>query len=145
MKFLSALAAQTQQCMRRFIVCASLALAAALTGAIGLGFATYALFRALQLQYGAVNAAIALAAIYLVVAGLFALLARGAGRPAHADPGPPLRAAGAPAAPLSAAPPGNGAAQDAAIAMGVELAKQLTPLQLALLAVLSGFVAGRRL
>lgn len=145
MKFLSVLAAQTQQRLRQFIVCASLACAAAVTGAIGLGFATYALFRALQLQYGPVNAAIAVAAIYLVAAGLLALLARGAGRSARVNAGPPPAAAAAPADPLSAAAPANGAAQAAAIAMGVEIAKQLTPLQLTLLAVLSGFVAGRRL
>jgi putative superfamily III holin-X len=145
MKFLSALAAQTQQRLRRFIICASLAFAAALTGATGLGFATYALFQALRRDYGAINAAIALAAIYIVIAGLLALIARRAGRPARADASPPPQAASAATDPLSAAAQDSGAPQAAAVAMGVELAKQLTPLQLTLLAALSGFVAGRRL
>ena len=145
MKFLSVLAAQTQQRLRRFIVCASLAFAAALTGAIGLGFATYALFQELRLGYGAINAAIVLAALYLVVAGLLALLARRAGRPARADASSPPQAASAVPDPPSAAAQAGGAPQAAALAMGIELAKQLTPLQLTLLAVLSGFVAGRRL
>ena len=61
MKVLSALAADTRQRARRLIVCACLAFAAALSAAIGLGFATYALFLAVRVQYGAIAAAIALA------------------------------------------------------------------------------------
>ena len=145
MKFLSVLAAQTQQRLRRFIICAGLAFAAALTGAIGLGFATFALFEALRRDYGAINAAIVVAALYVIIAGLLALLARRAGRPARADASPPpQQAASAASDPLSAAAQA-GAPQAAAVAMGIELAKQLTPLQLTLLAALSGFVAGRRL
>jgi len=39
----------------------------------------------------------------------------------------------------------NGDSDAAALAVGVQIAKQLTPLQLALLAAISGFIAGRRL
>jgi hypothetical protein len=147
MRLLSVLAAGSQQLARRFFVRAALASACALSGAIGLGFATYALFEALRLQYGAVNASIGLGAIYLVVAGILYLCYRRAG---------PTLVANAPSG-LSQGRPGNAEAlnkaagqaseapQAVALAMSVELVKQMTPLQLTMLAVISGFVAGRRL
>jgi lysylphosphatidylglycerol synthetase-like protein (DUF2156 family) len=135
MKVLSALAADAQQSVRRLIICACLAFAAVLSGAIGLGFATYALFVGVRLQYGAIAAAAVLAAFYLIVAGIFFLLYRRASRAASREAAKRLNAA----AQAASAP------QAAAVTMGLELAKQLTPLQLALLAALSGFVAGRRL
>jgi hypothetical protein len=70
MRLLSVQAAGERQCARRFFVRAALASACALSGTIGLGFATYTLFEALRLQYGIVNASIGLGAIYLVVAGI---------------------------------------------------------------------------
>ena len=136
MKVLSALAADTQQRLLRLMICACLAFAALLSGAIGLGFATYALFLAVRLQYGVIAAAIVLAAVYLLVAALFLLLYRRVSRRT------PAREA---VEKLTAAAETAGAPQAAAMAMGLELAKQMTPLQLALLAALSGFVAGRRL
>jgi hypothetical protein len=136
MKVLSALAADTQQRLQRLIVCACLAFTALLSGAIGLGFATYALFLAVRVQYGVIAAAVVLAVAYLILAALFLLLYRRASRRT------PAREA---ADRLTAAAETAGAPQAAAIAMGLELAKQMTPLQLALLAALSGFVAGRRL
>ena len=145
MKFLSTLAAQSQHRLRRFFICACLALACALSGAIGLGFATYALFAAWRLQYGAVNAAIGLGAIYLILSGVLYLCCRRVGLPAPAASRPAVRSAGEAAAALESAAQPSGAPQAAAIAMGLELAKQMTPLQLAVLAALSGFVAGRRL
>jgi hypothetical protein len=145
MKFLSVLAAQAQPRLRRFIVAACLAFAAALSGAIGLGFASNALFQALLMQYGAINASLALAAIYLILAGIFYLCYRRAKLAPRAPPVPaPLFTSDAADA-LKAAAQANGTPQAAAVAMGVELAKQLTPLQLTMLAALSGFVAGRRL
>ena len=79
MRLLSVLAAGSQQLARRVFVRAALAFACALSGAIGLGFATYALFEALRLQYGVVNASIGLGAIYLVAAGILYLCYRRAG------------------------------------------------------------------
>ena len=68
MRLLSVLAVGSQQLVRRVFVRAALAFACALTGTIGIGFATYAFFEVLRLQYGVVNASIGLAAIYLVAA-----------------------------------------------------------------------------
>jgi hypothetical protein len=136
MKVLSALAADAQQGLQRLIVCACLALAALVSGAIGLGFATYALFLLMLVQYGLIAAAVALAVVYFVVAALFYLLYRRASRRTSVREARER---------LSAAADTATAPQAAAMAAGLELAKQMSPLQLALLAAISGFVAGRRL
>lgn len=39
----------------------------------------------------------------------------------------------------------SGGSEAVALALGVEIAKQLTPLQLTMVAALSGFIAGRKL
>jgi hypothetical protein len=146
MQFLSALAARSRQSMRRLILCAALAFAGALSGAVGLGFATYALFEAWRLQYGVVIASIGLSAIYLVLALVFFLCLRlvGAPRSAKAVSGPG-EGSTSDAAALKSSAQASGASDAAALAVGVEIARQLTPLQLALLAAFSGFIAGRRL
>jgi hypothetical protein len=142
MKFLSVLAASAQGRARRFFLCAALAFASALSGAVGLGFATYALFEAWRLQYGSVNAALGLSAIYIILAAILYLccLRVGANRRGVVNSAP-----GSGSVDNFDAAKATGAPQAAALAMGVELAKQMTPLQLAMLAALSGFVAGRRL
>jgi hypothetical protein len=143
MRFLSTLAAGSQQRLRRLAIRGALVFSAALSAAIGLGFATYALFAAWRLQYGIINASIGLSAIYFILAGILYLCCRRIGL-------------APPAAPTSALAEGltgdvetlkaaGANSQGAALALGVELAKQLTPLQLAMVALLSGFVAGRRL
>jgi hypothetical protein len=147
MKFLSALAAGSQQRLQRFALRAALALAAGLSAAIGLGFASYALFEVWRLHYGTINASIGLSAIYFILAGVLYLCCGRIGLT------PPAKPASAPARGLSGDAEGLKAAamqaglssQGAALAAGVELAKQLTPLQLVMLSALSGFVAGRRL
>jgi hypothetical protein len=146
MRFLSVLAAGSQQLARRFFVRTSLAFACALSGTIGLGFATCALFEELRLQYGVVNASIGLAAIYVIVAGILYLCYRRAGPApiASAPSGLGQRWAGNAEA-LKAAAQASEAPQAVALAMSVDLVKQMTPLQLTMLAVISGFVAGRRL
>jgi hypothetical protein len=146
MKFLSVLAASSQRHMRRLLIRAALALASALAAAIGLGFATCALFHVWRMQYGVVDAAIGLSAIYLILAGVLYLCSRSIG-PARSAPSTSTLSAGlaGDAEALKAGAQASGASQAAALAAGVELAKQLTPLQLTMLAVLSGFVAGRRL
>jgi hypothetical protein len=146
MRLLSVLAAGSQQLARRVFVRAALAFACALSGAIGLAFATYALFEALRLQYGVINASIGLGAIYLVAAGLLYLCYRRAGSTPVANALSGLsqgRARNAEA--LKAAAQASEAPQAAALALSIELVKQMTPLQLTMLAVISGFVAGRRL
>ncbi len=146
MRFLSVLAAGSQQFARRFFVRAALAFACALSGTIGLGFATVALFEALRLQYGVVNASIGLGAIYLIVAGILYLCYRHAGPTPVANGSSGLsqgRAGNAEV--LKAAAQASEAPQAVALAMGVELVRQMTPLQLTMLAVISGFAAGRRL
>jgi hypothetical protein len=132
--------------MRRLVICAALAFAGALSGAVGLGFATYALFEAWRTQYGVVTASIGLSAIYLVLALVFFLCIRLVGRPrsAKAVSGPSEGLAGEAAALKSSAQAGGGS-EAAALAVGVEIARQLTPVQLTMLAALSGFIAGRRL
>jgi hypothetical protein len=146
MKFLSVLAAGSQQRVRRFVVRAALAFASAAAGAVGLGFATYALFYAWRLQYGVINASIGLSAVYLILAGVLYLCCRSVGlaRSAQSTSASSGGLAGGLEA-LKAGAQANNAPQAAALAAGLELAKQLTPLQLTMLAALSGFVAGRKL
>ncbi len=146
MNFLAALAARSQQSLRRVFIRVALVCAGALSAAVGLGFATYALFEAWRLQYGAVQAAVGLGVIYFVLAGVLFLCLRlvGPTRPAKAVSGLSERLAGD-AATLKSAAQASRASEAAALAMGVEVAKQLTPLQLVLLAALSGFMAGRKL
>jgi hypothetical protein len=129
MGLLSVLAAGAQQLARHALVRTALAFACALSGAIGLGFATYALLEALRLQYGVVDALFGLAAIYLIVAGILYLCYR------RAEPRPVADAAAR----------ANEAPQALALAMSAELVKQMTPVQLTALAMISGFVVGRRL
>ncbi len=129
MGLLSVLAAGSHQLARRVLVRTALAFACALSGAIGLAFTTYALLEALRLQYGVVNALFGLGAIYLIVAGILYLCYRRSGPRPVTD----------------AAARANEAPQAIALAMSAELVKQMTPLQLTALAVISGFVVGRRL
>jgi hypothetical protein len=146
MRLLSVLAAGSQQLARRVLVRTALAFACALSGTIGLAFATYALFEALRLQSGVVNAAIALGATYLIVAGILYLcyyLAEP--RPVGNASAGVSRGAVGNAEALNAAARAREAPQAVALAMSAELVKQMTPLQLTMLAVISGFVAGRRL
>jgi hypothetical protein len=145
MRLLSAPTAGSQQLARRFFVRAARALACALSGTVGLGFATYALFEALRLQYGVVNAAIGLGAIYLVAAGSY-LCCRCAGPTlvANAPSGLSQGRAGNTEA-RKAAALASEAPQAVALAMSAELVRQTTPLQLTMLAVISGFIAGRKL
>jgi hypothetical protein len=146
MKFLSVLAASAQGRARRFFLCAALAFASALSGAIALGFATYTLFEAWRLQYGSVNAALGLSAIYIILAAILYLCCLRVGaKPRAVVNSAPVTGSVDDIDALKAAAQATGAPQAAALAMGVELAKQMTPLQLTMLAVLSGFVAGRRL
>ena len=146
MRLLSVLAAGSQQLARRVFVRAALAFACALSGTIGLGFETYALFEVLRLQYGVVNASIGLGAIYLVAAALLYLCYRRAG-PTPVANAPSGQSQGR-VATLRLSKRRRRRArspQAAALAMSIELVKQMTPLQLTMLAVISGFVAGRRL
>jgi hypothetical protein len=144
--FLSALAARSRGSMRRLAICAALAMAGALCGVVGIAFATCALFEAWRLQYGVVTASIGLSAIYLVAALILFLCIRmvGAPRSATVSLRPDEPSAGA-AATLKSTAAASAASDAAALAVGVQIAKQLTPLQLALLAAISGFIAGRRL
>jgi hypothetical protein len=147
MKFLSVLASNAQLRVRSAANRLVLALASALCAAIGIGFATYALFRALQAQYGVINASIGLSAIYLILALILYLSSR------RIELAPRAQSAFTPSASssigeadaLKASVQSTASSQAAALALGAEFAKQLTPLQLAMLSALSGFVAGRRL
>jgi hypothetical protein len=146
MRLPSVLAAGPQQFARRVLVRTALAFACALSGTIGLAFATYALFEALRLQCGVVNAAIALGATYLIVAGILYLCYRVAGsRPVGNASAGVSRGAVGNAEALNAVARASEAPQAVALAMSAELVKQMTPLQLTMLAAISGFVAGRRL
>lgn len=146
MQFLSAWAARSRQGARRLVIRAALALAGALAAMVAIAFATGALFEAWRLQYGVVGASVGLSVVYLVLAAICLLSLRlvGAGRPATliAEPSP---GSPADAATLKSPPQTRGASEAAALAIGVEIARQLTPLQLAIVAAISGFVAGRRL
>ena len=146
MRLLSVLAPGSRQLARRVLVRVALAFACALSGIVGLGFATCALFEALRPPYGVVNALLGLGAIYLIVAGILYLCYRCAAPRPVADTTAGLnrgRARGAEA--IDAAAPANDAPQALALAMSAGLVKQMTPIQLAALAAISGFVAGRRL
>jgi hypothetical protein len=146
MRLLTVLAAGSQQLARRVLVGAALAVACALSGAVGVGFATNALFEALRLSYGVVNASIGLGATYLIAAGVLYLCYRRTGsRPVASVSSGLSREPASKAEALSVAARTSGAPQAAASAIGAELVKQMTPLQLTMLAVIAGFVAGRRL
>jgi hypothetical protein len=147
MKFLSVLAAGSKQRLRRVLLRAALALASVMSAMVGVGFATGALFQAWRLQYGVISASIGLSAIYLVLAGVLYLCFRRVGlTPPSIQPNSVLSGGlSGEAETLRAGVQAVGASQAAALAVGVELAKQLTPVQLAMLSALSGFVAGRRL
>ena len=136
----------TRQLARRVLVRVALAFSCALSGIVGLGFATCALFEALRPLYGVLNALLGLGAIYLIVAGILYLCYRDAAPRPVADTTAGLnrgRPRGAEA--INAAARANEAPQALALAMSAELVKQMTPLQLTALAMISGFVAGRRL
>lgn len=145
MQFLSALAARSQRSMRRLVIRAALAFAGALSGAVGLGFATYALFEAWRMQYGVVVAAIGLCVIYLVLAAIFFLCTRLVRPTLSTKAASGLSEGLTEGAAAKSAPQADGGYEAAALAVGVEIAKQLTPLQLAMLAALNGFLAGRKL
>ena len=76
MRLLSVLAPGSRQLARRVLVRVALAFSCALSGIVGLGFATCALFEALRPLYGVVNALLGLGAIYLIVAGILYLCYR---------------------------------------------------------------------
>jgi hypothetical protein len=147
MEVLWALAAEPCRRIRRLAAGALLAFVGAAFGLVGIGFATRALFVAVQAQYGAADAAAAVSAAYIVLAAiLFAWRAILLSRSAAAGPTPRSRpvvreAANAFAEQIAAA----NVAQADTIGLGVELAKQLTPVQLVLLSALAGFVGGRKL
>ena len=148
MSLLSVLAVGSRPFARRVFVRAALAFACALSGTTGLGFATYALLEVLRLQYGVVDASIVLGAIYLVTAGILYLCYRRASstRVGNALSGLSRGRAGSAAEALKAAAQASESSQaTAALAMSGELVRQMTPLQLTMLAAISGFVAGRRL
>ena len=138
--YLSALAARSRNHVRRMVICAALATAGALSGVVAIAFATCALFEAWRAQYGVVSASIGLSTIYLVAAAVLFLCVRLVG--GRRSTTAPFRSREEAAAVAAAASPAPDAA---ALAAGVEIAKRLTPLQLALLAAISGFIAGRRL
>ena len=146
MGFLSVLVAGLQQLARRFFMRVGLAFACALSGAIGLGFATYALFEALRLQYGVVDASGGLGAIYLVLAGILYLCDRRAEPAPLANAPSGLRLGQASnAEALKTAAQASDTPQAAALAMSIELVKHMTALQLTMIAAISGFAAGRKL
>jgi hypothetical protein len=149
---LRALTAEPRKRLRRLITGAALACAGAAFGAVGLGFATWALFVTMQAQWGVADTAAAIAAGYFVVAIiLFACRANVVSPDAS-----PMRSAGidrsdeaiANAADSADALAKKIAAGNAARAGGFaasdELAKQLTPVQLVMLAALNGFISGRK-
>jgi hypothetical protein len=147
MKFLSVLASSAQLRVRSAANRVALALASAFCAAIGIAFATYALFRALEAQYGVINASIGLSAIYFILALILYLFSRRVGLAPRVQSAFTQDAASAigEADALKANMQSAASSQAAALALGAEFAKQLTPLQLAMLSALSGFVAGRRL
>jgi hypothetical protein len=137
---LSALAEESKQHVRALVVAAILGLAAVAFASVGVAFATYALFETLRATYGVVEASLFVSALYFVVAAILFAVARQRGKPRRAP-----TAHSTPAPSPAAAWPASGAPQTAAIAMGLDLAKQMSPLQLTILAALSGFVAGRKI
>ena len=110
------------------------------------GLLTCALYEALRLHYGAVTALFGLGGIYLIVAGILYLCYRRAGSRPVANASSGLNRGRNPnAEAVNAAARASEAPQAVALALGAELVKQMTPLQLTILAAISGFVAGRRL
>ena len=107
-------------------------------------FATGALFEQWRSQYGLVNASLGLGAIYLLLSGILYLCCR------RVDLAPFAKAHSSEtlhggAYILGAAAEASGVRQAAALAIGAEIAQQMTPLQLTMIAAISGFAAGRKL
>lgn len=131
---LSPFVAEARKRASRIVIRAALAGVSALLIMVALGFATSALLTALKSQFGRVEAPLLVAAIYLAAAAILYVIRlfmrpKAATRVREAE----KRAA---AADLS---------QTEALAFGMDFVKQLTPLQLVLIGVLSGFLAGRKL
>jgi hypothetical protein len=139
-QLLSTLAQGSRRHVRTLAAQAVLGLAAVAFASVGIAFATYALFEALRELYGAVHASLVVSAVYFIVAAIVSAISRRVGH----DRRPPKSAASESAPSPTRAAPSADAPQIAAIAMGLDLAKQMSPLQLTLLAALSGFIAGRR-
>jgi hypothetical protein len=149
---LRALTAEPRRRLRRLFTGVLLACAGAAFALIGLAFATWALFVTAQAQWGVANAAAAIAAAYFVVAiVLFAWRAKvvsldapQARSPGNPRPDEPMAASADTAEALAKKIAAGNAAQSGAFAPGDELAKQLTPVQLVMLAALNGFISGRK-
>jgi MFS family permease len=145
---LSAMAGRARRGLRRAAIRAALALGGTLSALAAVGFATCALFEAWRAQYGAVIAALAVSGVYLVLAALLFLCLRllgGEKPPAAAGPPPPPPPPAREDEAAKAARPTGAESEAAALAVGVEIAKTLTPLQLTIVAAISGFIAGRKL
>jgi hypothetical protein len=141
-----ALTAASRKYARRLAARMALACAGAAAGVVGTAFATAALFAAIRAQYDVIDASAAIAALYLILAGvLFAW--RGVVGTTEVRHGPVLdaRQLARGAADAATKQIDADAAQTATLALGMNVARQLTPMQLILLAALTGFVAGRKI
>ena len=152
MSILRALTAEPRKRLRRVITGAVLACIGAGFGAVALGFATWALFATLQPQWGTAETAAVIAAGYFIVALiLFAwrsnIVAPGAAATPstgdHRPDEPAVNGADSAEALAKTIASGN-AARAGGFAASDELAKQLTPIQLVMLAALNGFISGRK-
>jgi len=141
MTLLAALTQEPRRRARRAFLAAILGVCGALFGAVCLGFATLALFEFVRALYGAVIGALIVSGAYFFVSIAFLIGARRAGRDAGGARDIVREPGGAPGAEAKS----EHATHAAVLAMGLDLAKKLTPLEIAVLAILSGFAAGRRL
>lgn len=126
-----------------------LAVLGALFAAVSLGFATFAGYASLRASEGAVAAALIVCAAY----GLFALsiwtialLRRSSRRrPARAPAAPAPASPGSLEALLQSLNAGGAPQDQAALAVAMQLGRELSTMQLLAVALVGGFLAGRRL
>lgn len=131
--------------MREVMRFAAIAVVSTLAACVGLGFGTFAGYIYLRASQGPAIAALIVGAIYMVLA--IAIYALGSTRRRVGGE----RAASSPASPVdfesiagSFAAAGSSREQLAWVA-AMELGRALTPLQLVAVALIGGFVAGRRI
>lgn len=137
---------QVEETVARAVRSVVLTLLAAVLLGIGLVFGAIAAHRWLEGLYGPIVAPLIVAGTFVVIAAIVLLASRSERAPPHLVSTPRTSAAAAGAPPTAASASDKQTALEAsALAAGRELAQSLDGKQLALVALIAGFVSGRLL
>lgn len=113
--------------------------------AVSLGFLTFAAYAALADTHGRVAAALVMALVYAAIAGGTWAVWSAHKRSVKRREAEARLAHGGDLGALLGLFSGGGTMSDRTLAAGMDLGRQLTPMQLALVALIGGLVAGRKL